>query len=52
VTQAGCQALMNQFGVGELIALTFLSELGDASRNDQLTDGSPVRRTGHRRASL
>ncbi len=30
--QAGCQALMSQFGVGELIALTFLSELGDASR--------------------
>jgi transposase len=30
--QAGCQALMTQFGVGELIALTFLSELGDASR--------------------
>jgi transposase len=30
--QAGCQTLMTQFGVGELIALTFLSELGDASR--------------------
>ena len=30
--QTGCQALMTQFGVGELIALTFLSELGDASR--------------------
>lgn len=30
--QAGCQALMGQFGVGELIALTFLAELGDASR--------------------
>ncbi len=30
--QAGCQALMTQFGVGELIALTFLSELGDATR--------------------
>jgi hypothetical protein len=30
--QIGCQALMTQFGVGELIALTFLSELGDASR--------------------
>jgi transposase len=30
--QAGCQALMTQFGVGELIALTFLAELGDASR--------------------
>ena len=30
--QAGCQALMTQFGVGELIALTFLAELWDASR--------------------
>lgn len=30
--QTGCQALMSQFGVGELIALTFLSELGDATR--------------------
>ena len=30
--QAGCQALISQFGVGELIALTFLAELGDASR--------------------
>lgn len=30
--QAGCQALMSQFGVGELIALTFLAELGDATR--------------------
>ena len=30
--QTGCQALMTQFGVGELIALTFLSELGDATR--------------------
>ena len=30
--QPSCQALMTQFGIGELIALTFLSELGDASR--------------------
>ena len=30
--QTGCQALMTQFGVGELIALTFLAELGDATR--------------------
>lgn len=30
--QAGCQALMTQFGVGELIALTLLSELGDVTR--------------------
>ena len=30
--QAGCQALMTQFGVGELIALTLLTELGDVTR--------------------
>ena len=30
--QAGCQALMTQFGVGELIALTLLTELGDVGR--------------------
>jgi transposase len=30
--QAGCQALMTQSGAGELIALTFLAELGDAGR--------------------
>jgi transposase len=30
--QAGCQALMTQFGVGELIAVTILAELGDARR--------------------
>lgn len=30
--QAGCQALMTQFGIGELIALTCLTELGDVTR--------------------
>jgi transposase len=30
--QAGCQALMTQYGVGELIALTCLTELGDVRR--------------------
>ncbi len=30
--QAGCQALMTQFGVGELIALTLVTELGDVTR--------------------
>jgi transposase len=30
--QAGCQALMTQYGVGELIALTCLTELGDVTR--------------------
>ena len=28
----GCQVLMTQFGVGELIALTVLTELGDVRR--------------------
>ena len=30
--QPGCQGLMTQFGVGELIALTVLTELGDVRR--------------------
>ena len=30
--QVGCQALMTQFGVGELIALTLVTELGDVTR--------------------
>ena len=30
--QPGCKALMGQFGVGELTAVTILAELGDASR--------------------
>jgi len=30
--QAGCKALMGQFGVGELTAVTILAELGDATR--------------------
>jgi transposase len=30
--QAGCRALMGQFGVGELTAVTILAELGDARR--------------------
>ena len=30
--QAGCKALMGQFGVGELTAVTILAELGDACR--------------------
>jgi transposase len=30
--QRGCQALMGQFGVGELTAVTILAELGDARR--------------------
>jgi len=30
--QPGCKALMGQFGVGELTAVTILGELGDARR--------------------
>ena len=30
--QPGCKVLMGQFGVGELIAVTILAELGDARR--------------------
>lgn len=30
--QPGCKALMTQFGVGELIAVTILAEVGDAQR--------------------
>ena len=30
--QPGCKALLGQFGVGELTAVTILAELGDASR--------------------
>ena len=30
--QRGCKALMGQFGVGELTAVTIVAELGDASR--------------------
>jgi transposase len=30
--QPGCRALLRQFGVGELIAVTILAELGDARR--------------------
>ena len=42
--QAGCQALMTQFGVGELIALVTLTELGDVTRMSSITQGGPVRR--------
>jgi transposase len=31
-SQPGCQALMRQFGIGELLAPTILCELGDVSR--------------------
>jgi transposase len=36
--QAGCRALMGQFGVGELTAVTILAELGDARRFSSLRE--------------
>jgi transposase len=30
--QPGCQALMSHYGIGELISVTILAELGDARR--------------------
>jgi len=30
--QAGCRALMSQYGIGELTAVTILAELGDCTR--------------------
>ena len=41
--QAGCQALMTQYGVGELIALVTLTELGDVTRmsSSRKASGSP-----------
>ena len=50
--QAGCQALMTQFGVGELIALTLLTELGDVTRKSRLTQSGALRRAGYWRAPL
>jgi transposase len=42
--QAGCKALMSQFGVGELTAVTILGELGDATRFS--SSGDVVRYAG------
>jgi transposase len=46
--QAGCQALMTEFGVGELIALVTLTELGDVRANVKLAQSGAVRRDRHR----
>ena len=45
--QPGCKVLMSQFGVGELIAVTLLAEVGDARRFLLLQGRSPVRRPGN-----
>jgi len=44
--QAGCQALMTQFGVGELIALTLLTELGDVTRTSSSRKAVSAQRSG------
>jgi transposase len=36
--QTGCKALMGHYGIGELCAVTILSELGDVSRFDNSRD--------------
>jgi transposase len=36
--QPGCRALLSQFGVGELTAVTILAELGDARRFSSSSD--------------
>src|SRR3954451_13920993 len=49
--QAGCQALMRQYGVGPVTATTVLCELGDVSRLSASQSGA-LQRAGHRRLSL
>ena len=58
VPSIGCKALMGQFGVGELTAVTILAELGDARRFSPSRDmvrypGLDItgRRSDQRRAS-
>ena len=50
--QAGCQALMTQFGVGELIALTLVTELGDVTRMSSSRKAVRFARDRCRRAPL
>jgi transposase len=50
--QAGCQALMTQFGVGELIALVTLTELGDVRRLSSSRKAVRFASDRHRRAPL
>ena len=40
--QPGCRALMGQFGVGEMTAVTILAELGDARRFSSSRDASAM----------
>jgi hypothetical protein len=49
--QAGCQALMTQFGVGELIALVTLTELGDVRRLSSSRKAVRFASDRHRRAA-
>ena len=45
----GCKALMAHYGIGELIAVTILAELGDCTPVLQLPRRGPLRRDGHHR---
>jgi hypothetical protein len=47
--QPGCRALMGQFGVGEMTAVTILAELGDARRLLIVARGRALRGDGHHR---
>ena len=50
--QAGCKALMAHYGIGELIAVTILAELGDCTPVLLLAPRGPLRRHGHHRAPV
>ena len=44
--QAGCQALMAHYGIGALVAVTILAELGDARGSPPAASG-PLCRDGN-----
>ena len=50
--QAGCQALMRQYGIGPVTATTVLCELGDVTPPVGLAQGGALQRPGHRRLPL
>jgi transposase len=50
--QTGCQALMAQYGMGEISALVTLCELGDVTRLHASRQGRADGRDRHRRAPL
>ncbi len=50
--QSGCRALMGHYGIGELVAVTILAELGDCQTVLLLAGGRALRRHGHHRAPV